>query len=229
MADELNHQGKTNEISLTNVLPLSNKMKSKLINFSISSCSHSKPLKKAWVVQDPQLSTSPATTSSVIGKYSHLSEIPFDSPQHPNIKTLIGADHPNLHLNTEIKSGNNNDALNKTWAWTLFGSNQSTLTCPITNQLALDTSADSLIQMFLDIESYGTKPKANINVMTVNDKRAMEILQKTTTKCGFRLLWKKENVVLPNNKLLALSKLHDLGKNFAKDQNIKQLYTNVYH
>ena len=39
-----NLQGKTKNISLTNVSSMSNKMKSKLVNFSISSCSHPQPL-----------------------------------------------------------------------------------------------------------------------------------------------------------------------------------------
>ena len=52
----------------------------------------------AWVVQDPQLSTSPVTASSVKSKYRHLGEIPFDSPLDKNIEILTGADHPNLYL-----------------------------------------------------------------------------------------------------------------------------------
>ena len=88
-------------------------MESKLVNFSISSCSHPQPLqiKNAWIVQDLQLSTSPVTTFSVERKYSHFSGIPLHSPQHQNIKILIGADHPNLHLYTKIKSGNNNEPI----------------------------------------------------------------------------------------------------------------------
>ena len=65
LADKLNLQSKTKKILLTNVLSMSNKMKSKMVNFSISSCSHPQPLqiKNAWVVQDLQLSKSPVTVS----------------------------------------------------------------------------------------------------------------------------------------------------------------------
>ena len=65
--------------------------------------------------------------------------------------------------------------------------------------------------------------------MTVNNKRVMEILQKTTTKYknhyAVGLLWKEDNVVLPNNKPLAVSRLYNLEKKFGKDQKIKQMYT----
>ena len=162
LADKLNLRGKTYDISLTNVSSMSNKMKSKLINFSTSSCTHPQPLqiKNAWVVQDLQLSPSHFTASSIKRKYSHLSEMPFDSPQDKNIEVLIAADHPSLHLYTEIKTGNHNEpiALHTTLGWVLFGGNQSLPAFPITNKLALDTSTDNLIQRFWDIESYGIKP-----------------------------------------------------------------------
>ena len=65
--------------------------------------------------------------------------------------------------------------------------------------------------------------------MIVNNKRAMEILQKTTTKYENHytvgLLWKEGNVVLPNNKPLALSRLYNLENKFGKDQKTKQMYT----
>ena len=158
----------------------SKKINSKLVNFSISSCSHSQPIqiKNAWFVQDLQLSAYPITASSVKRKYNHLSEIPFDRPQHQNIEILIGADHANLHLYTETKSKNVNKpiVLHTTLGWVLLGGNQSKSTSPITNKLALDASTGNLIQKFWDIELYGTKTKDDMNVMTVNDKRAMEKL-----------------------------------------------------
>ena len=56
----------------------------------------------------------------------------------------------------------------------------------------------------------------------------MEILQKTTTKYKNHytvgLLWREDNVVVQNNKPLALSRLYNLEKKFGKDQNIKQMY-----
>ena len=65
--------------------------------------------------------------------------------------------------------------------------------------------------------------------MSINDKRAMEILQKTATKYenhyAVGILWTEDDVVLPNNKSLALSRLYSLEKKLGKDQNIKQTYT----
>ena len=98
-----------------------------------------------------------------------------------------------------------------------------------TKYIALDTSTGNVIQRFWDIKLYGTRPRDDINLMTVNNKRAMEILQKTITKYenhyAVGLLWREDNIALPNNKPLVLSRLYNLGKKFGKDQNIKQMYT----
>ena len=89
----------------------------------------------------------------------------------------------------------------------MFGGNQNSPACPVTIKLALDTSTDNLIQKFWNIKLYGIKPKDEINIMSVNDKRVIEILQKGTTKYknhfAVGLLEKEDNVALPNNKPLA--------------------------
>ena len=89
----------------------------------------------------------------------------------------------------------------------MFGGNQNSPACPVTIKLALDTSTDNLIQKFWDIKLYGIKPKDEINIMSVNDKRVIKILQKGTTKYknhfAVSLLEKEDNVALPNNKPLA--------------------------
>ena len=82
-----------------------------------------------------------------------------------------------------IRKNNKPIALDKTLGCDLFGGNQSTSTCQVTNKLALNISTNNFIQKFWDIESYDTKPRDDLNIMTVNDIRPMEILQKATTKC----------------------------------------------
>ena len=233
LANKLNLQGKTKDISLTNVLSMSNKVKSKLVNFSISSHNHPQtlPITNAWVVQDLQFSTSPVNALSAKDKYSYLHDIPFESVKNKSIEILIGADHPNLHLYTETRSRNNNEpvALHTKLGWVLFGGNRNLSSSRVTNKLSIEPSTDNIIQKFWDIESYGTMKKNDINVMTVNDKRAVEILQKTTTKHENHyvtgLLWKDNNIILPNNKALALSRLYNLEKKLSKDSNLKEMYT----
>ena len=106
----------------------------------------------------------------------------------------------------------------------MFGGNESKSAFPITNNLVLDASTDNLIQKFWNVKLYGTKPKDNINVTTVNDKRAMDILQKAITNYenhyAAGLLWKKGKVLLLNKKPLGLSRLYNLENKFGKNQTI---------
>ena len=56
-------------------------------------------------------------------------------------------------------------------------------------------SATDIIQKSQDIKSYGTVPKDDVSVMTIEDKQSVEILKETTLKSGNHyitgLLWKE--------------------------------------
>ena len=56
-------------------------------------------------------------------------------------------------------------------------------------------SATDIIQKSQDIASYGTVPKDDVSVMTIEDKQSVEILKETTLKSGNHyisgLLWKE--------------------------------------
>ena len=231
LANKLQLSGITKDIALTNVLSMTNKFPSKLVNFSISWGSHPEqlPITNAWVVHDLKFSTSPGRVSSAKESYDYLNDIPFDPVESENIELLIGADHPNLHLYTETRSRNHNEpvALHTALGWVLFGGNKKTENCML-NKVTLESATD-IIQRFWDIESYGTVPKDDVSAMTVEDKRSIEILKQTTFKSGNHyitgLLWKESNSILPNNKSLALSRLYNLERKLAKHPQIRQMYT----
>ena len=128
LANKLQLSGITKDIALTNVLSMTNKFPSKLVNFSISSRSHPEqlPITNAWVVHHLKFSTSPGRVSSAKESYDYLNDIPFDPVESENIELLIGADHPNLHLYTETRSRNHNEpvALHTALGWVLFGGNK---------------------------------------------------------------------------------------------------------
>ena len=64
-------------------------------------------------------------------------------------------------------------------------------------------------QNFWKLESYGTLPKMSPELLPPNEKRSLEILQKTTiikdNSIETGLLWKKEELVLLHNRTLALN------------------------
>ena len=127
LANQLQLSGITKDIALTNVLSMTNKLPSKLVNFSISSRSHPEqlPIISAWVVHDLKFSTSPERVSSARESSDYLNDIPFDPAESENIELLIGADHANFHLYTETRSRNYNEPVALyTIGWVLFGGNR---------------------------------------------------------------------------------------------------------
>ena len=101
----------TKEIALTNVLSMTNKVPSKLVNLSISSRSHPEalPITNVWVVHNLRFSASLERVSSAKENFDYLNDIPFDLAESKNIELLISADHPNLHLYTETRSRNHDE------------------------------------------------------------------------------------------------------------------------
>ena len=106
----------------------------------------------------------------------------------------------------------------------LFWGNKKSQNC-ISNTVTLESTTD-IIQ---DIESYGTVLMDDVSVMTIEDKRSVEILKECTFKSGnlyiTGLLWKENNSILPNNKSLTLSRLYNLERKLIKQPQIRQLYT----
>ena len=96
------------------------------------------------------------------------------------------------------------------------------------NKVTLESATD-IIEKFWDIESYGTVPKDDVSVITIEDKQSIEILKETTFKSEnhyvIGLLWKESNSILPNNKSLALSPLYNWKIELAKHPQIRQMYT----
>ena len=73
-----------------------------------------------------------------------------------------------------------------------------------------------MLNVFLEIENYGTVPKHDDRIMTKDEKSALNILQNTISfkegKYETGLLWKEYRVNLPNYRQLAVQRLQSLEK-----------------
>ena len=91
----------------------------------------------------------------------------------------------------------------------------------------INTSFD--LEEFWNLENYGALPKTCPNLLTKDEKRAVNILQSTCefTKGKYQvgLLWKKDNLVVPYNRNLAIRRLDNLEKKFSKDQLLAKRYS----
>ncbi|CAB4025897.1 Hypothetical predicted protein, partial [Paramuricea clavata] len=76
-------------------------------------------------------------------------------------------------------------------------------------------------------ESFGCK-YVEETCQSVEDKKALEILESTTKRTGDRyetgLLWKEKDVTLPNNRVVAEKQLFSLEKRLARNEKLATAY-----
>ena len=77
----------------------------------------------------------------------------------------------------------------------------------------------------MEIDTYDTLPKFSSGILPLEQKRNLHILESTTVvgdKFEVRILWKKENTILPYNRELAEKQQYSLEKKFTKNPHFKQ-------
>ena len=211
-------------------MSMKNKVKSKLVNFSISSASHPSPMRitNAWVVPDLRMNVNKIDLTELKKQYPYLLDVPFQSIETATVSVLIGADHPHIHLYTETRSRCENEpvALSTKLGWVLMGGNNYSSGVVRSNKITI--KLDDMVQQFWKLESYGTSSKDNLNEIPSEEKKALKMLESTTSKenCQYKvgLLWKDDNPKLPNNRSLALSRLYSLENKLKKNPDLKSKY-----
>ena len=86
------------------------------------------------------------------------------------------------------------------------------------------------IERFWEIDSYGTKRALHESVLSVDDKRAPAILESTTVKEEGHYktaLLRKGEPDLPQNRTMAVSRLHCTEKKLKKNPELAEKYQNV--
>ena len=138
-----------------------------------------------------------------------------------DVTLLIGTDHADLLLHKDIRQGQNGEptAVKTTLGWVLMGGSLST-----GEKGSCNFISNSLTKNFWKLDSYETLPKMSPELLPPKEKRSSEIIQKTTTirdnHTETRLLWKKDEPVLPYNQIFALKQYQSLEKKFQKIQTL---------
>ena len=131
-----------------------------------------------------------------------------------DVTLLIGTDHANLLLHRDFRQGQNGDptAVKTTLGWVLMGGSKGE---------GENSSCNYIISSLANIdentlEPYGTLPNMSPELITPNEKRSLEILQKTKIDkhnvIEIALQWKREEPVLPHNETPALNQYQSQKK-----------------
>ena len=148
-----------------------------------------------------------------------------------DVSILIGADLPEAVLHLEFRMGGAKEpiAVRTLLGWALFGgkSNSQKTSSNFVSTRTLNT----MVERFWEIESYGTLPKLAPSLLTRKEKKAVEILNKTTVKKGKQyevgMLWADDDVSLINNRELAVTRLKSTEKRLRRLPDIKASYKKI--
>ena len=134
------------------------------------------------------------------------------------VQVVLGQDCYGVHHPTEFQKSENTSA---PWAvrtrlgWALSGP------LPAKQLATMSTSADKLasqLSRWWDIESYASN--CDVTGQLKEKQRAIDTLKETTRFSGERyevgLLWREDEVMLPNNYFSAIGYLKSLERRFQK-------------
>lgn len=165
--------------------------------------------------------------------YPHVRHVPLTSfSACPRI--LIGLNNSKLLVTTQNKIDNNSDIIaSKTClGWVLYGFQsiaKGSLFHLCDCQVKIDNEMNDMLKDFFTLENSGICPKTA--TMSDEDKRAQEILAETTVlkqthyECG--LLWKFDEISLPNSYHMAFQRMKCLEKKLASDKQTAERFHKI--
>ena len=179
IADKLKLNGIRRTMNISNAVTNTRKISSQVVNFIITSQTNKCDcfnIDDARVMNKLNIPNS-KIDEAVISKYEHLHDISLPKPNKGDITVLIGADHPELLLHQEFKKGKPGGpvAVKTKLGWILMGGKRQLGNRSQCNYLSEDNISESL-ERFWQIDTYGTLPEFNPDILPPEQKRALHIL-----------------------------------------------------
>ncbi|XP_062713378.1 uncharacterized protein LOC134290293 [Aedes albopictus] len=206
---------------------------SKIVNLSVSSVGSTQKsaLRGAHTVRELGLPKQTMRFAEFAEGYEHLqglqvADYPMETP-----RILIGLKHLHLFAPLESRIGNPGEpiAVRSMLGWTVYGpqekiSSESTF---VGHHTCTSVSNEDLYRL---LKSHYVLEDSAVLVDLVpesrDDRRAREILEKTTVRVGDRfqcgLLWKEEHTLFPDSFSMAEKRMKSLEKRLAKNQELQQ-------
>ena len=167
--------------------------------------------------------------SHIKEKYHHLTVLPNNQIEIKDVKVVIGQDNIHLLVPVDYRRGKKNEpwAIKTKLGWTLSEPLLKHEIVQIATVLATcdnDQLSDQ-VKRWWSMESYSST--FNVSGWSHDDKRALEILEKTTKLTEGRyevgLLW-ANNIVIPNNYVSAYTHFCSLERRLEKNPDLNKRY-----
>lgn len=237
LADELELDGSSKELCVDWAFGQTHStMDSKVVSMKISGYYDNAPQFKMTNVRTVRQLHLPSQsiTSSWIEQYPHFKHIPIATYDHIKPRLLIGLQYSKLIVSRETIEGNENEPIvcRTQLGWVVQGPTYKSDTTSDIKRYSLnmcicqtnDNELHQMVKNYFTLENIGTKIPETI-LESKEIQRAKEILQSTTIKKGNSyetgLLWKHDDVKLPESYGMALKRLKCLEAKMAKDPELK--------
>ncbi|XP_044174392.1 uncharacterized protein LOC122958023 [Acropora millepora] len=193
----------------------------------------------AWTV--PKLNVPPQrlVKENVRRTWTHLEDLDIPAVSSDQIGLLIGVQVTEAMIQHEHRRGPKGQpyAVRTNFGWAIAGlaggvPSPGTSVGFVGHCVTPDTTLNEEVENWWKIESFGTKFNRDVS-RSAEDERALKRLEETT---NFRadlghyetgLLWKGEEVMLPNNRPLAEKRLTNLERSLDKDSEKAKAYYNT--
>lgn len=205
------------------------------VNFKVSSIDSLSTVQvnvsTAWAVKDLDIPL--RHSKKGIHELPHLQSIPFPDVERSKISVLLGTDVPEAFVPIDVIKGLPSQpfAIQTVLGWSVLGrtsDEKSTLNVNCT--CSKDNAVEESLKRFWEIESSGIERSAS-KTLSVEDTNAIKIIEDTISKADghyqMGLLWRDENVQLPNNRVLADARLSSLKGRLKKNPQLHTKYKDV--
>jgi len=241
LADELNLEGPEQLLCLGNIENNRKARSSRAVNLLVTPTGKQAvdlpvQIHPAWTV--PKLNVPPQRlVRENVGKtWKHLEDLDISAVSTNQIGLLIGVQVTEAMIQQEYRRGPKGQpyAVRSGFGWAIAGlaagvPSPRTGVSFVGHCVNLDTTLNEEVENWSKTESFGTKFNCDVS-RSAEDERALKRLEETT---NFRadlhhyetcLLWKDEEVVLPNNRSLTERRLTNLERSLDKDSERAKAY-----
>jgi hypothetical protein len=211
---------------------------SRIVGFDVSSVANLTypfTVAQARTVERLNLPKMSIDMSKEKNRWPHLANLPLPPVKGVDITVLQGAEVFDLIVPLEIRTGPKETHIAVRTAalcWTANsrlpgGSDINTVTAMKVHITTPKQDLSHQVQLWWKTESFGCK-YAEETSRSVEDKKALEIVESTTKHIGDRyetaLLWKEDDVTLPNNRVVAEKQLFSLERRLVRNEELATAY-----
>lgn len=236
LANELGLNGTSEQICLIWTNKIHRRERAERVSLEISGINEFNKryeLKGVRTVDELHLPAQSVNRKELIVNYPYLKDIPFVNYDNAVPGIMIGSDMPKFGTQLQIVESEDveNDEFNGPMAsrtrlgWSVHGPRNGSTTnehvnvhqfeiCPHHNEL--DNEIHQRVKEYFSVENFGVQANSKINLESKDNERALEMLNRLSRKKNGRfetgLLWKSNNVVLPDSYPMALKRLVSLER-----------------